>query len=211
MAFEDRIVSDVCCLSILVLDSRACAHAAWFDCSALIRLGYVSDWCFLLASLTLQLKDVVLDLKSHRLIVGTRQAPKADSGLPAAQRRATAATVPDVSMVLTDVFRERHSKSSWTLVPSAIRHPFRHQFYMEGTSALRAAAHCDAEDSEEEEEEQGEDGGEVRGKEEVRRRRKGSKMPALCFQMLVCVIALSAECLSCSLHSVLSASSVLHF
>ena len=182
-----------------------------FDCSALIRLGYVSDWCFLLASLTLQLKDVVLDLKSHRLIVGTRQAPKADSGLPAAQRRATAATVPDVSMVLTDVFRERHSKSSWTLVPSAIRHPFRHQFYMEGTSALRAAAHCDAEDSEEEEEEQGEDGGEVRGKEEVRRRRKGSKMPALCFQMLVCVIALSAECLSCSLHSVLSASSVLHF
>lgn len=82
---------------------------------------------------------------------------------------------------------------------------------MEGTfasvAALRAAAHCDAEDSEEEEEEQGEDGGE----EEVRRRRKGSKMPALCFQMLVCVIALSAECLSCSLHSVLSASSVLHF
>jgi hypothetical protein len=49
LAFEDRIVSDVCCLSILVLDSRACAHAAWFDCSALIRLGYVSDWCFLLA------------------------------------------------------------------------------------------------------------------------------------------------------------------
>jgi hypothetical protein len=82
---------------------------------------------------------------------------------------------------------------------------------MEGTSALRAAAHCDAEDSEEEEEEQGEDGGEVRGKEEVRRRTKGSKMHALCFQMLVCVIALSAECLSCSLHSVLSASSVLHF
>ena len=36
-------------------------------------------------------------------------------------------------------------------------------------------------------------------------------MPALCFQMLVGVIALSAECLSCSLHSVLSASSVLHF
>ena len=170
MAFEDRIVSDVCCLSILVLDSRACAHAAWFDCSALIRLGYVSDWCFLLASLTLQLKDVVLDLKSHRLIVGTRQAPKADSGLPAAQRRATAATVPDVSMVLTDVFRERHSKSSWTLVPSAIRHPFRHQFYMEGTfasvAALRAAAHCDAEDSEEEEEEQGEDGGGRGGQEE---------------------------------------------
>ena len=34
------------------------------------------------------------------------------------------------------------------LVPSAIRHPFRHQFYMEGTfasvAALRAAAHCDA-------------------------------------------------------------------
>ena len=165
-----------------MLDSRACAHAAWFDCSALIRLGYVSDWCFLLASLTLQLKDVVLDLKSHRLIVGTRQAPKADSGLPAAQRRATAATVPDVSMVLKDVFRERHSKSSWTLVPSAIRHPFRHQFYMEGTSALRAAAHCDAEDSEEEEEEQGEDGGEVRGKEEVRRRRKGSKMPHCVFR-----------------------------
>ena len=83
MAFEDRIVvSDVCCLSILVLDSRACAHAAWFDCSALIRLGYVSDWCFLLASLTLQLKDVVLD-QIASLIVGTRQAPKADSGLPA--------------------------------------------------------------------------------------------------------------------------------
>ena len=122
MAFEDRIVSDVCCLSILVLDSRACAHAAWFDCSALIRLGYVSDWCFLLASLTLQLKDVVLD-QIASLIVGTRQAPKADSGLPATQRRATAATVPDVSMVLKDVFRERHSKSSWTLVPSAIRHP----------------------------------------------------------------------------------------
>ncbi len=176
MAFEDRIVSDVCCLSILVLDSRACAHAAWFDCSALIRLGYVSDWCFLLASLTLQLKDVVLD-QIASLIVGTRQAPKADSGLPATQRRATAATVPDVSMVLKDVFRERHSKSSWTLVPSAIRHPFRHinfTWRLEGTSALRAAAHCDTEDSEEEEEEQGEDGGEVRGEEEVRRRRKGS-------------------------------------
>jgi hypothetical protein len=186
MAFEDRIVSDVCCLSILVLDSRACAHAAWFDCSALIRLGYVSDWCFLLASLTLQLKDVVPD-QIASLIVGTRQAPKADSGLPATQRRATAATDPDVSMVLTDVFRERHSKSSWTLVPSAIRHPFRHQFYMEvggyicSTSALRAAAHCDAEDSEEEEEEQGEDGGEVRGEEEVRRR-KGSKMPHCVFR-----------------------------
>ena len=56
------------------------------------------------------------------------------------------------------------------LVPSAIRHPFRHQFYMEGTfasvAALRAAAHCDAEDSEEEEEEQGEDGGGRGGQEE---------------------------------------------
>ena len=48
--------------------------------------------------------------------------------------------------------------------------PFRHQFYMEGTfasvAALRAAAHCDAEDSEEEEEEQGEDGGGRGGQEE---------------------------------------------
>jgi hypothetical protein len=53
---------------------------------------------------------------------------------------------------------------------------------LEGTSALRAAAHCDTEDSEEEEEEQGEDGGEVRGEEEVRRRRKGSKMPHCVFR-----------------------------
>ena len=190
-----------------------------FDCSALIRLGYVSDWCFLLASLTLQRKDVVRPYSiSSRIVVCRHSAgAKSNSGLPAAQRRAAALTVPDVSMVLTDVFRERHSKSSWTLLcgVSPIRDPtpfspsILHGGYIcERRCAPRCRALrclCDAEDSEEEEEEQGEDGG------KRSTRRKGSKMPALCFQMLVGVIALSAECLSCSLHSVLSASSVLHF
>ena len=113
-----------------------------FDCSALIRLGYVSDWCFLLASLTLQRKDVVRPYSiSSRIVVCRHSAgAKSNSGLPAAQRRAAALTVPDVSMVLTDVFRERHTPRAAgrcyvALVPSAIRHPFRHQFYMEGTFA----------------------------------------------------------------------------
>lgn len=81
-----------------------------FDCSALIRLGYVSDWCFLLASLTLQLKDRTSYLISNRIVDCRHSAgAKSNSGMTAAQRRATAATVPDVSMVLTDVFRERQT------------------------------------------------------------------------------------------------------
>lgn len=97
------------------------------DCSALIRLGYVSDWCFLLASLTLQLKDVVTSYLISNRIVDCRHSAgaKSNSGLPAAQRRATVATVPDVSMVRTDVFREHHSKRCWTMLcgVSPIRDP----------------------------------------------------------------------------------------
>ena len=101
------------------------------------------------------------------------------------------------------------------LVPSAIRHPFRHQFYMEGTfasvAALRAAAHCDAYAMLRTPRRRRKSRGRMGGEEEEEEGEDGSKMPALCFQMLVGVIALRAECLSCSLHSVLSASSVLHF
>lgn len=99
-----------------------------FDCSALIRLGYVSDWCFLLASLTLQLKDVVLDLNSQiaSLIVGTRQAPKATRACPprsAAQRqRPCRMCLWYLRMSSGNTTPRAAGRCYVALVPSAIRH-----------------------------------------------------------------------------------------